>query len=55
MVGTPYIVYDYMGQSLLKGKIVSDEMTLELAHFSSGNYLIVFGENMNQVIKVIKK
>jgi hypothetical protein len=55
MVGTPYIVYDYMGQSLLKGKIVSDEMTLELAHFSSGSYLIIFGENINQVIKVIKK
>jgi hypothetical protein len=55
MVGTPYIVYDYKGHSLLKGKIVSDEMTLELANFSSGNYLIIFGENMNHVIKVIKK
>jgi hypothetical protein len=55
MVGTTYTVYNYNGQRVLKGKIVSEQMALELGGFSSGNYLIVFGENMNQIIKVIKK
>jgi hypothetical protein len=55
MVGTTYTLYNYKGQSLLKGKIISDEMVLELGEFSAGNYIIIFGEKMNQTFKVIKK
>jgi len=55
MIGTTYIIYNLYGQSLLRGKIISEEMILELDRFSTGNYLIIFGNNMNQVIKIIKK
>ncbi len=55
MVGTTYTIYNYYGQPIQKGQITSTEMVLELGNLTSGNYLIIFGEDLNQIIKVIRK
>jgi hypothetical protein len=44
-----------MGQTIIKGKITSEDTTIELGNLSVGIYLFSVGENLKQTFKVIKE
>ena len=54
-IGSPYIIYDNMGRTLLSG-IINDETTsIEVSNLSGGIYLFKVGENSIQTFEIIKE
>ena len=53
--GTVFTVYNYIGKSVIAGKINSENTVIDLENLSEGIYLINIGENIKQTFKVIKQ
>jgi hypothetical protein len=55
LIGSFYVIYDNIGKIIFKGKITSEDTTIELGNLSAGIYLFSVGENLKQTFKVIKE
>jgi hypothetical protein len=55
LLGSVYTVYDNTGNSVLSGKINSENTVIEIGGLSAGIYLFSVGENLNESFKVIKE
>ena len=55
LVGSFYVISNNMGQTIIKGKITSEDTTIELGNLSVGIYLFSVGENLKQSYIVINK
>jgi hypothetical protein len=55
LVGVTFVIYDYLGKSVLTGKISSENTTIDLGSLSSGIYFFSIGENIKQTFKVVKE
>ncbi len=55
LLGSVYKVYDNTGNSVLSGKINSENTVIEIGGLSAGIYLFSVGENLKQTFKVIKE
>jgi hypothetical protein len=55
LIGSFYVIYNNIGQKIIKGKITSEDTTIELGNLSVGIYLFSVGENLKQTFKVIKE
>jgi hypothetical protein len=55
LIGSFYVISNNMGQTIIKGKITSEDTTIELGNLSVGIYLFSVGENLKQTFKVIKE
>ncbi len=55
LIGETFIVYDNLGKSVLTGKILSENTTIELGELSADIYLFSIGENIKQTFKVVKE
>jgi hypothetical protein len=55
LIGSFYVISNNMGQTIIKGKITSEDTTIELGNLSAGIYLFSVGENLKQTFKVIKE
>ena len=55
LVGSVFMIYDISGKVVKKGKLNSENTTIELNDLSSGIYNFNLGGNRNQAIKVIKE
>ncbi|MEY3084646.1 MAG: hypothetical protein RL037_826 [Bacteroidota bacterium] len=55
LIGSFYVIYDNLGKIIIKGKITSEDTTIELGNLSAGIYLFSVGENLKQTFKVIKE
>ena len=55
LIGSFYVIYNNIGQTIIKGKITSEDTTIELGNLSVGIYLFSVGENLKQTFKVIKE
>jgi hypothetical protein len=53
LVGLYFVVYDYLGKSVIVGNIESERTTLDLSNLSSGIYLLCI-ENKKEFMKIIK-
>lgn len=55
LLGVDYAVNDNIGRTLLLGKINSENTSINLTNLSKGIYYLIIGNNLKQVIKVVKK
>jgi hypothetical protein len=55
LIGSFYVIYNNIGQTIIKGEITSDDTIIELGNLSVGIYLLSVGENLKQTFKVIKE
>jgi len=56
LLGSIYTIYDFIGKTVLTGKILSEHSVVELANLSRGIYLLNVGENLQTTtFKVIKE
>jgi outer membrane protein assembly factor BamB len=55
MVGTSFVIYDYTGKSVFTGTISSAISTYDVAHLSSGIYLLGIGPKEDKLLKLIKE
>ena len=55
LLGSDYSVYNNVGKLVLAGKLNTENTMIELNNLSDGIYLIKVGDNLKQIIKVIKK
>ena len=55
LIGSAYVIYDNTGKTIIKGKLTSEDTTIELGNLSGGIYLFSVGENLKQSFKVIKE
>ena len=53
-VGSNYEVYDFSGKTVLKGKITSENTSIEFTNLPSGNYLFHLLGSSNLLFKVLK-
>lgn len=51
-VGSNYVVYDYSGKTVLKGKISSENTRIELGNLANGNYLFHLVGSTNLLFKL---
>jgi subtilisin-like proprotein convertase family protein len=54
MVGEAFQIYDHIGKLLLKGKITSEKMELNLEPYPQGLYLLKIGNKQVMSLKIIK-
>jgi hypothetical protein len=54
LVGLYFVVYDYLGKSVIVGNIESETSTHDLSNLSSGIYLLGTGNN-TELMKLIKE
>jgi CubicO group peptidase (beta-lactamase class C family) len=54
-IGSPYIIYDNMGRTLLSGIINDENTSIEVSNLSGGIYLFKVGENSIQTFEIIKE
>jgi outer membrane protein assembly factor BamB len=55
LVGTSFVIYDYMGKSVFTGNISSEISNINLSNLSSGNYLLGIGNDKENLVKLIKE
>ena len=55
LIGSNYTVYNYIGKSVIDGKINSENTTIELSKLSAGIYIFSVGDYLKQTFKVIKE
>jgi hypothetical protein len=53
--GTSYLLYNSIGLPILSGKFLNLDTVLELGEFADGLYILIYGENMNQMLKILKQ
>ncbi len=53
-LGSMYVVYDYSGKTVLKGKISSESTVIELADLPDGNYVLTLTSQTNGSLSVVK-
>lgn len=54
-IGTSYLVYDYRGNLMLTGRLISEHTSLDLSNFASGMYFIKISDNLGETFKIIKE
>ena len=54
-IGSPYIIYDNMGRTLLSGIINDSTTSIAVSNLSGGIYLFKVGENSIQTFEIIKE
>lgn len=55
LLGSPYVVYDNTGKTIIKGKITSEDTIIELGNLPGGIYLLSVGENLKKTFIVTKE
>jgi hypothetical protein len=55
LLGSAYTIYDKTGKTILMGKIISENMIIELGNLSAGIYFLSMGDYFNQSFKIIKE
>lgn len=55
LVGSDYTITDLSGKTIERGRIVSNQTTLHLGELEGGCYLLRFGANLKNSLKLIKK
>lgn len=55
LIGSSYTVYDNTGKEVLKGKISSENMIMELDNLSEGIYMFSNGTNMKKTFRILKQ
>ncbi len=55
LIGTPYTIADISGKTLFSGVFNSDNTSVDLVNWPSGNYLLGVGECPKQLYKVVKQ
>jgi hypothetical protein len=55
LIGSLFKVYNYIGKSIIEGKINSENTVVNLENLSQGIYVISIGDNIKQTFKVIKQ
>ena len=55
LIGSIYTMYDNTGKVVLSGKINTENTSVELGNLSAGIYLFSVGEDVKQILKVIKE
>lgn len=55
LLGSPYVVYDSTGKTIIKGKITSEDTIIELGNLPGGIYLLSVGENLKKTFIVTKE
>jgi len=54
LIGSVYKVYNYIGKSVIEGKINSENTVVNLENLSQGIYVISIDDNIKQTFKIIK-
>ena len=55
LIGSIYTMYDNTGKVVLAGKINTENTNIELGNLAAGIYLFSVGEDVKQILKVIKE
>ncbi len=55
LLGTKYVVYTSNGRDVLSGKLEGTDTRLDLHNLAEGIYLISIGDDVKQIIRVIKE
>ena len=55
LIGSLYAIYDNTGKIVFSGTINSENTNIELSNLSTGIYLFSVGEDVKQILKVIKE
>jgi hypothetical protein len=55
LIGSGYRVNDNTGKVILSGKIYTENTSIDMGNLSAGIYLFSVGENVKQMLKVIKE
>jgi len=53
--GSSFMIFNFFGEIVMKGKIRAAETSIDLKKFSSGVYIIRINDRSNSALKVIKK
>jgi len=53
--GKDYIVNDNLGRTLLLGKIISENTSVDISNLAKGIYFLTIKENLKQVLKLVKE
>lgn len=55
LIGTAYIVYDKFGKSVFSGILNNENTLIEMGNLPGDFYMLSIGDNMKQIIKIIKQ
>jgi len=55
MIGKEYVISDFTGRQLLRGRILSEDMTVSIIELPSGMYFLSFPSSSLSASKIIKK
>jgi hypothetical protein len=55
LIGSDYSIHDISGNKVMKGKIISGNMKIQIDHLAGGIYFFSLGDNFKQSFKVIKE
>jgi hypothetical protein len=55
LIGSLYAIYDNTGKIVFSGTINSENISVDMGNLSTGIYLFSVGENVKQILKVIKE
>jgi hypothetical protein len=55
MIGKEYVISDFTGRELRRGRILSEDMTVSIIEFPSGMYFLSFPSSNLRVSKIIKE
>ena len=55
LIGSLYAIYDNAGQIVFSGTINSENISVNMGNLSTGIYLFSVGEDVKQILKVIKE
>ena len=55
MIGKEYVVSDFTGRELLRGRILSEDMTVSIIELPSGMYFLSFPSSSMSASKIIKR
>jgi hypothetical protein len=55
MIGKEYVISDFTGRQLLRGRILSEDMTVSIIELPSGMYFLSFPSSSLDVSKIIKR
>jgi len=55
MIGKEYVISDFTGRQLLRGRILSEDMTVSIIELPSGMYFLSFPSSSLSASKIIKR
>ncbi|MFN9320740.1 MAG: T9SS type A sorting domain-containing protein [Chitinophagales bacterium] len=50
-----YLIYDYQGNLILTGKLISENTFVDISSLSNGLYLLKIDDHLGEIFKVLKQ